>query len=59
MAICIGAIIKTAGAAFLKQMDQVGTALNTVGAEVNFVSGQMSYNSDKIDALNNRSWIAS
>ncbi len=52
MALSIAAVIKTAGASFLKQMDGVGTALNTVGAEVNFVKGQIAYNSDKIDALN-------
>ena len=33
-------------------MKAVGTALNTVGSETNYVNNQISYNSDKIDALN-------
>ena len=37
---------------FLNQMNSVGTGLNTVGAEVNYVKNQITYNSDKIDALN-------
>ena len=28
------------------------SALNTVGSEVNYVNNQMTYNSDKVDALN-------
>lgn len=30
----------------------MGTGLNTVGSEVNYVANQISYNSDKVDALN-------
>jgi flagellin len=38
--------------AFVGQMDKVSTALNTIGSESNYVTSQVSYNSDKIDALN-------
>jgi flagellin len=42
----------TAGGAFMKQMAAVGGALNTLGSEVNYVSNQIRYNTDKVDALN-------
>jgi flagellin len=37
---------------FLNQQNSLGTALNTVGSEVNYVTNGISYNKDKIDALN-------
>jgi len=42
----------SAGGIFTNNAAAVGSALNTVGSEVNFVSNQISYNKDKIDALN-------
>ena len=33
-------------------MNSVGQELNTIGAAINYVTNQVSYNSDKIDALN-------
>jgi len=42
----------SAGGTFTTQSNNVGTALNTVGSEVNFVTNQISYNKDKVDALN-------
>jgi len=41
----------TATGTFQNQFNAVSKALNTVGAEVNYVNNQVSYNSDKIDAL--------
>jgi flagellin len=46
------AALITASGTFINQFAAVGTALNTVGAEVNYVKNQVSYNSDKIDSLN-------
>jgi flagellin len=46
------AALITATGTFLNQFNAVSTALNTVGAETNYVNNQVSYNSDKIDALN-------
>jgi len=40
------------GGVFMKQMALVGTALNTVGSETNYVTNQIVYNNDKVDALN-------
>ena len=36
----------------MAQMDTVGTNLNTIGSASNYISNQISYNNDKIDALN-------
>ena len=47
----IAALI-TATGTFLNQEHSVGKALNTVGAETNYVTNQISYNSDKVNALN-------
>ncbi len=47
----IAALI-TATGTFLNQQNAVGSALNTVGAETNYVTNQISYNSDKVNALN-------
>ena len=44
-------LLGTAGA-FITQMTSVGNGLSTVGSEVNYVNNQISYNSDKMDALN-------
>jgi flagellin len=46
------AALITATGTFLNQFNAVSKALNTVGAETNYVNNQVSYNSDKIDALN-------
>jgi flagellin len=46
------AALITATGTFLNQFDAVSKALNTVGSETNYVNNQVSYNSDKIDALN-------
>ena len=37
---------------FINQMNSVNVGLNTIGAEQNYVTNQVSYNSNKIDALN-------
>jgi len=50
-AVSVMAYISATGT-FLNNQNSVGTALNTVGAEVNYVKNQITYNSDKIDALN-------
>ncbi len=42
----------TASGTFLNQMNKVGTELNSYGSTADFVNNQISYNSDKIDALN-------
>ena len=42
----------TAGGTFLSKFNALSKELNTVGSAVNFVKNQVSYNSDKIDALN-------
>jgi flagellin len=46
------AALITATGTFINQQAAVSKALNTVGAETNYVNNQVSYNSDKIDALN-------
>jgi flagellin len=46
------AALITATGTFLNQFNAVSKALNTVGSETNYVNNQVSYNSDKIDALN-------
>jgi flagellin len=42
----------TAGGVFTKQLDLVGSQLNKYGSTSNFINAQVSYNNDKIDALN-------
>ncbi len=37
---------------FINNMNAVNSALNTVGSEQNYVSNQVTYNSDKINSLN-------
>jgi flagellin len=46
------AALITATGTFMNQFNSVSKALNTVGSETNYVNNQVSYNSDKIDALN-------
>ena len=42
----------TATGGFIKQFNSISTALNTYGAATNYVTNQITYNSDKINALN-------
>ena len=42
----------TLGGTFLKILSDLGTQLNYYGAASNYVTNQVSFNSDKIDALN-------
>jgi flagellin len=42
----------TAGGSFTKQYNSVGSFLNVYGSATNYVTNQISFNSDKIDALN-------
>jgi flagellin len=42
----------TATGGFIGAQNQVGADLNTVGSSTNYINNQISYNSDKIDALN-------
>ena len=42
----------TATGTFVKQQDTIGSELNTYGQATNYVTNQVSYNSNKIDALN-------
>jgi flagellin len=42
----------TEGGTFLKMLDEVGTQLNYYGSASDYVTNQVSFNSDKIDALN-------
>ena len=42
----------SASGTFITQFNSLSKALNTVGSEVTYVNNQVSYNSDKIDALN-------
>jgi len=42
----------TQGGTFLKMLNELGTQLNYYGSAENFVTNQVSFNSDKIDALN-------
>jgi len=39
-------------ASFMNKMNSANNELNTIGAAQNYVSNQVTYNSDKIDALN-------
>jgi flagellin len=47
----VAALITTSGT-FLNQLNAIGTAMNTYGAATTYVNNQISYNNDKIDALN-------
>ncbi|MGH7066985.1 MAG: flagellin, partial [Acetobacteraceae bacterium] len=47
----VSALITSTGT-FIKQLNSVGTELNAYGASTDFINNQISYNSDKIDALN-------
>lgn len=50
----VAALIGTAASAtFINKVSSLGTALNTYGAANKYVANQVSYNSNKIDALNN------
>lgn len=42
----------SASGTFINQFNSLSKALNTVGSEVTYVNNQVSYNSDKIDAMN-------
>ncbi len=46
------AALITATGTFLNQLNSIGTELNTYGAATNYLTNQVTYNSDKIDALN-------
>jgi flagellin len=46
------AALLTAGGTFMLEMATVGAALNTLGSETNYVTNQVKFNNDKIDALN-------
>lgn len=46
----IAALI-TNGGSFIKQLNSVANALNKYGSETNYVNNQISYNSDKMNAL--------
>ena len=46
------AALITATGTFLNQMNSVDSAMNTYGAATNYINNQISYNSDKINALN-------
>ena len=46
------AALLTTGGTFSKQFSTVGTQLNNYGAASNYVTSQVSFNNDKIDALN-------
>jgi flagellin len=49
----VAALIGTStGATFINQVNSLGSALNKYGSATNYVSAQVSYNSDKINALN-------
>lgn len=50
----VAALIGTSSSAtFMNQLTSLGTAMNTYGSAATYVNNQVSYNSDKIDALNN------
>jgi flagellin len=46
------AALITAGGSFVTQFNKVSTQLNTYGAASNYVDSQVSYNNNKVDALN-------
>ena len=47
----VAALITNTGT-FINKFNSVGTALNTYGSNTNYVSNQITYNSAKIDSLN-------
>jgi flagellin len=47
-----GLIGTATSASFMNQMQGVNNELNTIGSAQNYVTNQVSYNSNKIDALN-------
>ncbi len=50
----VAGLIGTASSAtFINQLDKLGTAMANYGAAFTYVANQISYNSDKMDALNN------
>ena len=50
----VASLIGTAATAtFMNKLTSLGTSMNTYGAAYKYVANQVSYNSDKIDALNN------
>ena len=50
----VASLIGTAaGATFINQLNNLGTAMSTYGSAFKYVANQVSYNSDKMDALNN------
>ncbi len=51
----VAALIGTSATAatFINQTNKLGTELNNYGSATNYVTNQVSYNSDKITALNN------
>ncbi len=50
----VASLIGTASSAtFMNQLTSLGTAMNKYGSAATYVGNQVSYNSDKIDALNN------
>jgi flagellin len=46
------AALITATGTFINQQNSVSSAMNTYGSATNYVANQVSYNNDKIDALN-------
>jgi flagellin len=48
----VQALITSAGT-FVSQLNTLGTQLNRLGSASNYVDNQISYNSDKMDSLNN------
>jgi flagellin len=46
------AALITATGTFINQSNSVSSAMNTYGSATNFISNQLSYNSDKINSLN-------
>jgi len=46
------AALITATGTFINQFNSVSTELNTYGAATNYITNQINYNSDKVDALN-------
>jgi flagellin len=47
----VAALITNTGT-FINKFNAVGTALNTYGSNTNYISNQITYNSAKIDSLN-------
>ena len=47
----VAALITNTGT-FINEFNSVGTALNTYGSNTNYISNQITYNSAKIDSLN-------